>query len=114
MKRISTNLIFSLTLFLFLFTFFFPLPTFANIFGGGGTDISSLNKYAQNVLNALVYISGPLAVAAVIYGGIMYMLSAGDEKKAQTAKRIIMFALIGVTVIVGSYFLISLTTTFFS
>jgi TRAP-type C4-dicarboxylate transport system permease small subunit len=83
------------------------------MFGGGGKDIASINRYAQNVLNALVYISGALAITAVIYGGIMYMLSAGDEKRAQTAKRIIMYALVGVAVIVGSYFIISLTTTFF-
>ena len=37
-----------------------------------------------------------IAVIAVMIGGIMYLLSSGEEEKTQKAKNIIIWALVGV------------------
>lgn len=57
--------------------------------------------------NFIISIVGPLAILALIGGGVMYMLAGGDETKIQQAKRIIFAALIGIVVIYGAFALVS-------
>ena len=40
-----------------------------------------------------------MAVIAIIYGGVKYITSAGDEKNAEQAEHIILYAIIGLIVI---------------
>jgi len=75
-------------------------------------QLADLEIYANNVLNILIAVAGPLALLAIIYSGILFMTSAGDEKKVTQAKAVMKYTLIGVAVIAGSKGLISLVTFF--
>jgi archaellum component FlaF (FlaF/FlaG flagellin family) len=46
----------------------------------------------------LSFIAGAAAVIALVVGGIMYVTSAGDEKRVEAAKNTILYAVIGVVV----------------
>ena len=50
------------------------------------------------ILNAIIGISGLVAVTFVIIGGINYMTANGDAGKLKTAKNTILYALIGLII----------------
>lgn len=51
------------------------------------------------IINILLSIVAVIAVIMIIYGGVRYIVSAGDEEAAKTAKRVILYAVIGLIVI---------------
>ena len=62
----------------------------------GGKDEVDTSGIISLVQSSLIY----LASAIVIYGGIMYSLSLGDENKKAKAKRILITALIGLAIVI--------------
>lgn len=57
----------------------------------------------SNVVTTLSFIAGVACVIAIIIGGLMYITSAGDEKRVQTAKNTLLYAVIGVIISVSAY-----------
>jgi len=57
--------------------------------------------------NFIVSIVGPIAVLALVAGGIMYIISGGKEDKMEKAKRLITTALIGLVIIYGAFAIVS-------
>lgn len=58
----------------------------------------NLSKSIQTIINVLFFVIGLLAVIVIIIGGIMYVLSAGDQAKTTKAKDTILYAVIGLVV----------------
>lgn len=70
-----------------------------NIGKGAGLTNKSFVDVIESLLKNLMIIIPITAVAVIIIGGVYYIISAGDEKKAATAKNAIMYALIGLIVV---------------
>jgi hypothetical protein len=62
------------------------------------TECVSADTLVTNLIQWVVGISGVVAAAFVVGGGIMYITSAGDPSRLQTAKNIIKYALIGLVI----------------
>ena len=85
----------------------FGLPAHAqlsnDVNGVAGTfNLPSGNNLAATVgliINWFLALVGITAVIFIIYGGLQYITSQGDEKKAETGKRVIIYAVIGLVVI---------------
>ncbi len=60
-----------------------------------GTD---LETWVQDLLNLIIGISALIAVAVLIYSGIIYITAAGDEGKISSATKGITFAIIGLII----------------
>lgn len=58
----------------------------------GESEVENDVKTAVGVLSGIV---GVVSVGMIVWGGIMYSMSAGDPGKTQLAKRIIITAIIG-------------------
>ena len=67
----------------------------------------SLLDIAKNVLNLLLSIIGIIAIISMVVGGAMYMTAYGDEKRIETAKKIVTYAIIGIVVALGSLIIIT-------
>lgn len=67
--------------------------------GGEG----SLRGLILRIINYFLGFLGILAVVMVIYGGITYVTAAGKDEALQNAKKIIMYSLIGIIVILLSF-----------
>ncbi len=65
---------------------------------GTGLPISSSTTILNSIIEWLLGIVAALAVLALIIGGLMYILSLGDEAKSTRAKNIIIYALLGLIV----------------
>lgn len=72
---------------------------------GGGED--RLPDVIVFILNAIIAISGLVAVVFVIIGGISYMTSTGDPGKTKKAKDTILYALIGMVVCVLAFAIVN-------
>ncbi|MDP4007642.1 MAG: hypothetical protein Q8P68_00440 [Candidatus Peregrinibacteria bacterium] len=58
-------------------------------------------------LNFFLGFLGLLAVLLVIYGGFLYMTAAGDDGKTENGKKVILYAVIGIIIILISFALVN-------
>lgn len=69
--------------------------------GGGSCDAASLtNKINNNVIDTLFTVAGAIAVIIIIVGGIRYITSTGDSARIKAAKDTILYAVIGLVVVI--------------
>lgn len=71
------------------------------------TSSISLTQIALNVLKFLLSIVGILSILMLVTGGLMYMLSAGDQGRTETAKKIVLYSVIGLIVALTSLVVVS-------
>jgi hypothetical protein len=67
-------------------------------------DFFSTLVYIYNFI--VIYIATPLAVIALIIGGVLLMISAGNPNLATKGKQILWAAIIGLVLVFGSYLII--------
>ncbi|MFA4817688.1 MAG: pilin [Parcubacteria group bacterium] len=63
-------------------------------------------KIIRNLLTWLLGIVGVIAIIGFVISGIQYLTSAGDEDRMQSAKRNMLYAIIGVVVVLSSFVVI--------
>ncbi|MCL5407151.1 MAG: pilin [Patescibacteria group bacterium] len=71
------------------------------------TKVNSASDLIVLVINWLLGLAGTLAVVAIIYSGIMYMMAGSDEAKAEAAKKNLIWAITGVVVILLAFVIIT-------
>ncbi len=79
------------------------LKEIAGVLGWGSVDAAivaapTLSSLALEVLNFLLSIIGVLAIIMLVIGGLIYLTAAGNENKAETGKKIVTYAVVGVSV----------------
>lgn len=96
----------------------FPNPTkgFGNFFldlssKPGGNTVRGILLFG---INLLLSVSGLIAVLFIIIGGFQYITSRGNEEQAETGKRTLTNAIIGVVVIVLSFAIVRIVSNTFS
>ena len=78
----------------------------AGVSGSGVYDI------LWNIIALLIKYIAVIAVIAVMIGGIMYLISSGDEEKTKKAKSVIIWALAWVFISISAWSLISILNNF--
>ncbi len=68
---------------------------------------SSLRQLVLRLVNYFLTFLGIIAVIMVIYGGFTYVTAAGNDDAVGNAKNIIMYALIGIIIILLSFALVN-------
>ncbi|MBD3300073.1 MAG: hypothetical protein GF347_01850 [Candidatus Moranbacteria bacterium] len=72
----------------------------------GGSD--PIVAVVSNVLSFIMTVAGFLSVLAFIISGIMYVTASGNEDQMQTAKRALIYGIIGVAITLLSLSIIML------
>ena len=80
----------------------------ANPLGEGKTNIPML---LGTIINSVLGIVGSLALVMFIYGGITWMLSAGNQEQVTKGKNILIWAAAGIVIIFISYALVRFVLT---
>ncbi len=70
---------------------------------GGETDFRTL---VLTIIQYFLGFLGLLAVIMVIYGGITYVTSAGNDEAVGKAKKIILYSVVGIIVILLSFVIV--------
>jgi hypothetical protein len=65
-----------------------------------GTSTSSFQTLLDNIVNIFSAIVGIIAVIMIIVGGLRYITSGGDSSKVGSAKTTIIYALVGLVIVV--------------
>ena len=78
--------------------------------GCSGND-DALKYTITNILNAVIAISGLVAVIFIIVGGVQYMTSAGDAAKVEKGKKTILYACIGLIICALAFAIVNFVIT---
>jgi len=79
-----------------------------------GASALTLTAIILNVLKFLLSIVGILAVTMLVAGGLMYMLSGGDQSRLETGKKIVLYAIIGLVVALVSLVIVTQIANIFT
>lgn len=71
----------------------------------GGTG--SFRELALRIVNYVLGFLGFIAVVMIIYGGFLYVSAAGKEETIGKAKKIIMYAIVGIVIILLSFAIVN-------
>ncbi len=72
-----------------------------------GEGQNAVIDFVQTLTSFLIYISAGIAVLFVVYGGFLYLTSAGDEQKAKSGLETVKNALIGLMLVIFSYTIVN-------
>lgn len=67
------------------------------------TSVNSPEDLMANVIKLIMGLTGSIALLLFVYGGFMWMTSAGNSERIQKGKNIFIWATVGLAVIFGSY-----------
>jgi len=67
----------------------------------------SFRTLARTMVNFFLYFLGFLATLMIIYGGVLYVTSAGNDEGVGKAKKILIYAVVGIIVILLSYAIVN-------
>lgn len=70
---------------------------------GYGSSTTSIPVLIVSTIRILLGVLGLVFFILILYGGFMYMMSAGEPDKTKKAKNIIVYAAIGVFIIALAY-----------
>ena len=98
----------------FFLTFLFPLLAFAQPGETDcppgklcnplkGTDVDTLGEFLRIVLDNIVLpIGSIIVVLAIIYTGFLFVTARGNEAQLETAKKSLLYVVIGAAILLGS------------
>lgn len=84
------------------------MPAIIRALTGGQTGLRGI---VLGIINFFLGFLGLLAVAMVIYAGFLYVGSAGNEENVNKAKKILLYAVLGIVVIIISFALVNTLLT---
>lgn len=62
----------------------------------------SVDSFFQKVLRMIVYLLTPIIVIMFIYSGLRFVMAQGNEEQLATAKKALLYAIIGAAIIIGA------------
>lgn len=71
------------------------------------TQNTNARDFIQTVVNYALSFLGLFAIIMVIYGGVLYVLSRGDEDMAGKGRKTITYAGIGIIIVLGSFAIVN-------
>jgi len=79
-----------------------------NPIAGNVATLNCVTVVVQNVIYAAFLFAGIVAVILIIYSGIKFILSGGDPKQVEGARKTLTYAIIGFIVILLSFAILNL------
>ena len=113
----KTKVLTSVSLLSFMFMFSFTSVALAITTAPGTVETSGVDS-PSDVVDLIEAIAGwfqvivlAIAVFMIIYAGFIWMTAAGEEDKLTRARQTLIYALVGIAVVVVAYGLVALMTT---
>ena len=72
-----------------------------------GYEDVPISAFIQIIAGAILMISGGVGVIVISVGGVLYITSRGNEQQLNYAKSTLLYGVIGMVVIIFSYFIVS-------
>ena len=78
---------------------------------GGIARLTCLPAVFQNILFFALMAAGIVAVIFIIYAGFRYVTSEGDQKRIDSARKTLTWAIIGLIIILMAFFIVNFIGT---
>ncbi len=86
-------------------------PKNPNCLSKGNCSLDDIVYTGASFAEQLTVLSGALFLVAFIYGGFMYLISAGNKDRVTTGKNAMKTASIGMIIVLGAYTIVSYVVT---
>lgn len=83
--------------------------------GGAGASVLTSNSIVENIMRVVNWFAWFIAVASVImglYSGMLFITARGNTAQLETARQILIYTVIGISVAIVSFSIITITKTF--
>lgn len=80
--------------------------------GQEAANFQDLPVIFENLLGFIIPLAGVVIFLMILVGGFKFMTSGGDPKKSEEAKGTLTWAIIGLLVLIGAWFILSLIKQF--
>lgn len=74
-------------------------------------DSPGLGIFINNIVQMVMVIGGLLFFGLLVFGGIQYLTSTGNEDAVERARNTITYAIIGLVIIAAAWFIVSILET---
>ncbi len=78
---------------------------------GYPTDSPGLGIFINNIVQMVMVVGGLLFFGLLVYSGIQYLTSGGNEDAVESAQNTITYAVIGLVIIAAAWFIVSILET---
>ena len=86
-----------------------PISEGADLAHGSGmpSQLTSADGALTNITNTILRAIGLIAVIMLVFGGFKYIISGGDSAKVASAKNTIIYAIIGLIIVILAYAIVN-------
>ena len=70
-----------------------------NPLGEGNDDLFA---FIETIIDVVLRLGAVVAVLAIIYAGFLFVTARGDEKQLETAKKVLLYTVIGMAILLGA------------
>ncbi len=88
------------------------LSTVGDAFPNGAKENLDVGAVIKKIIDWALYLAAVIAVIFIIYGGFLYITSAGDATQATKGRTSLVNALIGLAMVVLSYLIVQVVYNF--
>jgi len=81
--------------------------SYTDAYPQGVTREADAKKVIMNIVKWILGFTAALAILMIIFGGIMYIVSSGDSGRIDTAKNIVVYAIVGLVVVLLAYAIVA-------
>ncbi len=71
-----------------------------------GHEEEPITAFIQIIAGALLMLTGGIAVIVIAVGGVMYIVSGGNQQQMEYAKNTLKYGFIGMAVVIFSYYIV--------
>ena len=82
------------------------VDTSSSCYTDGSCQLSDFSRLAVRIANFIWAISGSLALLAFVYGGFLFLTSAGMSDRVTKGRQTLIGAIIGLAIVFGSWLIV--------
>ncbi|PJE76385.1 hypothetical protein COV05_04825 [Candidatus Uhrbacteria bacterium CG10_big_fil_rev_8_21_14_0_10_48_16] len=72
---------------------------------------TNIREVIARIIQSILGVTGSLALLMFIYGGFLFLISAGEAERVKKGKEVMKWAILGLVVIIGAYMIVSTIVT---
>jgi len=85
-----------------------PTSAWNDCLVNGAATFNCIPTLFENIVTVAIYFSGIVALFFILYASIRFIFSNADPKKFENARQTLVYALVGLLIVLLSFFAISL------
>ncbi len=89
-----------------------PVSDWGSCVKDGVATLACIPVVIQNIVNFLVMFAGAIAIFFIIFSGYKFVMSEGDAEKIASARKTLIYALVGLLVVALSFLFLNVLSQF--